>query len=120
MSRLAESKVPLLGVGLGHQLLGMALGAEVKRMHPGHHGGNQPVREIGRKSSLITAQSHSFVLEAPEGSRCRVTHVNLNDGSVEGIASTLDPHVFSVQFIPQRDENGNPDAVLQKFAGMMR
>ena len=88
-------------------------------MHPGHHGGNQPVREIGQKHSLITAQSHSFVLEVPDEAGCRVTHLNLNDKSVEGIQSKKDSRVFSVQFIPQRDENGNPDQILKKFVDLL-
>jgi carbamoyl-phosphate synthase small subunit len=115
VKKLTASGLPILGVGLGHQFLGMALGAGAKKMHPGHHGGNQPVQEIGQKKSLITTQSHSFVLEVPEEAGCRVTHLNLNDRSVEGIQSKRDPRVFSVQFIPQRDENGNPDRVVQRF-----
>lgn len=120
VKRLADSKLPVMGIGLGHQFLGLALGAKVKRMHPGHHGGNQPVREIGQRKSMITAQSHSFVLEVPDGSQCQVTHLNLNDQGVEGIQSKSSPRVFSVQFMPQRDENGNPDAILEKFVGELR
>jgi carbamoyl-phosphate synthase small subunit len=89
-------------------------------MHPGHHGGNQPVRELGQNHSLITAQSHSFVLEVPDEAGCRVTHLNLNDKSVEGVQSKKDERVFSVQFVPQRDENGNPDRVLQRFVQYLK
>lgn len=120
VKRLAESNSPILGIGLGHQFLGLALGAKVKRLHPGHHGGNQPVREIGQRKSMITAQSHSFVLEVADESQCQVTHLNLNDQSVEGIRSKSSPRVFSVQFMPQRDENGKPDAILERFVGGLR
>jgi carbamoyl-phosphate synthase small subunit len=120
VKKMTAGGLPILGIGLGHQFLGIALGAGRKKMHPGHHGGNQPVREIGQKHSLITAQSHSFVLEVPDEAGCRVTHLNLNDQSVEGIQSKKDPRVFSVQFIPQRDENGNPDHVFQRFVDSLK
>jgi carbamoyl-phosphate synthase small subunit len=120
VKKMTGCGLPILGIGLGHQFLGMALGAGAKKMHPGHHGGNQPVREIGQNRSLITAQSHSFVLEVPEEAGCGVTHLNLNDKSVEGIQSKKDPRVFSVQFIPQRDENGNPDRVLRRFVESLK
>jgi carbamoyl-phosphate synthase small subunit len=120
VKKLTAVGLPILGIGLGHQFLGMALGAGAKKMHPGHHGGNQPVREIGQKHSLITAQSHSFALEVTEEAGCRVTHYNLNDQSVEGIESKKDTRVFSVQFIPQRDENGNPDPVLRRFVEYLK
>ncbi len=120
VKKLTVDGLPILGIGLGHQFLGVSLGARVKKMHPGHHGGNQPVRELGGKHSLITAQSHSFALEVADEAGCRVTHLNLNDESVEGIQSKKDPRVFSAQFIPQWDENGNPDRVLQRFVEYLK
>lgn len=120
VKKIVASGLALLGIGLGHQFLGLALGAKVKRMHLGHHSGNQPVREIGQGHSLITVQSHSFALEVPAECECLVTHVNLNDQSVEGIRSKKDPRIFSVQFIPQWDENGRPDAVIERFVGQLR
>jgi carbamoyl-phosphate synthase small subunit len=120
VKKMMDAGLPLLGIGLGHQFLGLALGAKAKKMHPGHHGGNQPVREVGQRQSRITAQSHSFVLEVPEEAACQVTYFNLNDNSVEGIQSKKDPRIFSVQFIPQRDENGCPDRVLQRFVECLK
>ncbi len=115
IKKLTSSGLPILGVGLGHQFLGMALGAKASRMPLGHRSNNQPVREIARPRSLITSQSHSFVLEVSEDADCRVTHVNLNDQTVEGIESKKNPKVFSVQFIPQWEDCDKPNPVIGKF-----
>jgi carbamoyl-phosphate synthase small subunit len=115
VKKLVAGGLPILGIGLGHQFLGIALGAKARRLALGHRSDNQPVWEIGEPRSLITSQSHSFVLEVSEDADCRVTHVNLNDQTVEGIESKKNPKVFSVQFIPQWEDCDKPNPVIGKF-----
>lgn len=80
-------KVPVFGICLGHQILGAALGAKVFKLKFGHHGGNQPVRDQMTGRVEITAQNHGFAVEEESlvAAGGRVTHINLNDGTVEGL-----------------------------------
>jgi len=94
-------RVPVFGICLGHQLLGSALGGTTYKLKFGHRGGNQPVRDERTGAVAISSHNHGFALAAeglPEG--VAVTHVNLNDGCVEGLAA---PHLraFSVQYHPE-------------------
>jgi carbamoyl-phosphate synthase small subunit len=95
--------LPLMGICLGHQILGLAAGATTSRLPFGHHGANHPVVERATGRVTITAQNHNFQVDAaslPPESGFRVSHVNLSDGSVEGLEHTTLP-VFSVQYHPE-------------------
>jgi carbamoyl-phosphate synthase small subunit len=103
---LSEARVPVFGICLGHQLIARAFGATTYKLPFGHHGGNHPVRNLDRDTVEITSQNHGFAVEMdPDGSLpgapdLRVTHVNLYDDTVEGIAHRDRP-VFSVQYHPE-------------------
>lgn len=107
-------KIPILGVGLGHQVLALALGCPVRRMKVGHHGVNHSVKCTADGKGEITVQHHSFVVGdgVPDG--VEVTHQNVNDNTVEGIRSSSHPAV-SVQFHPSNDDWGRPNRVYSEF-----
>ncbi len=99
--RLLEAEIPVFGICLGHQLLARALGAETYKLGFGHHGGNHPVRRLSDGAVEITSQNHNFAVAADRlGGRARVTHVNLNDGVVEGFECT-DAPAFGIQYHPE-------------------
>jgi carbamoyl-phosphate synthase small subunit len=98
-------RVPVFGICLGHQLLGAALGARTYKLPFGHHGGNHPVRRLDTGRVEITSQNHNYAVDGASlptnGARAaEVTHVNLNDGVVEGIRLTR-ATAFSVQYHPE-------------------
>ena len=102
---LVESSMPTFGICLGHQLLALALGAETVKLPYGHRGGNHPVREMTTDRVLITSQNHGFAVrgtsnEVPGAKLLEVTHLNLNDDTVEGVRHIELP-AFGVQYHPE-------------------
>ena len=92
--------VPVFGICLGHQLLGAALGGSTYKLKFGHHGGNHPVRRVATGGVEITSQNHNYAVAEGSVDTADVTHVNLNDGVVEGLRCR-DIAAFSVQYHPE-------------------
>ena len=94
-------KKPIFGICLGHQILGHAFGGKTFKLKFGHRGGNQPVKDLQTGKVEITSQNHGFAVD-PESlpANVEVTHINLNDGTCEGLRHKEWP-VFSVQYHPE-------------------
>ncbi|MDP1794111.1 MAG: glutamine-hydrolyzing carbamoyl-phosphate synthase small subunit, partial [Acidimicrobiales bacterium] len=93
-------KVPVFGICLGHQLLARALGGDTHKLAFGHHGGNHPVRRVRDNAVEITSQNHNYAVTEGSIPGAEVTHVNLNDGVIEGL-SVASERAFSVQYHPE-------------------
>ncbi len=114
-------KVPLFGICLGHQLLSIAAGGKTYKLKFGHRGGNQPVLDYKRQQVEITSQNHGFAVDENSLSDdIKVTHINLNDNTVEGI-QLLSAPAFSVQYHPEASP-GPHDAqyLFERFIDLMK
>jgi carbamoyl-phosphate synthase small subunit len=113
-------KTPIFGICLGHQILGLALGGRTYKLKFGHHGGNQPVMELATRKVEITCQNHGFAVDVNSlAGAAHLTHVNLNDQTVEGLAHA-DLPLFSVQYHPESSP-GPRDAnhLFERFVRLM-
>lgn len=123
VGEIVQAGTPYFGVCLGHQLLALSIGATTSKLKFGHRGGNHPVKSLDDGRVRITAQNHGYQVEAgsvPVDLGWRISEVNLNDGSVEGLAHERLP-VFSVQYHPE----GSPgpkdsDALFDRFIELVR
>ena len=118
---LIEKGIPTFGICLGHQIMALASGAKTMKMKFGHHGANHPVQDLDSKKVLITSQNHGFAVD-PETlpDNCRVTHVSLFDGSLQGFARTDKP-AFCFQGHPEASPGPTDVAYLfDRFIGLMQ
>jgi carbamoyl-phosphate synthase small subunit len=114
-------KIPILGICMGCQLLGLALGGRTVKLPFGHHGGNHPVRELSSSRVLVTSQNHNYVVEESSLPReVGVTHINLTDGTLEGL-SLPRANIEAVQFHPEASPGPNDSlGLFTRFAERCR
>ena len=116
-----EHKVPLFGICLGHQLLGLASGAQTIKMKFGHHGANHPVRDVATNSVLITSQNHGFCVDKDTlPDTVKATHFSLFDGTLQGI-ERIDAPAFSFQGHPEASPGPHdPSGLFDHFIDLMK
>lgn len=120
VKKLAASKTPMMGVCLGNQLLGWAFGSRTFKLKFGHHGSNHPVRDEQTGRVYITSQNHGYALQPDElTGGMEVAHINLNDGTVEGLRHRELP-IFSIQYHPEASPGTTDSAYFfQQFVDMI-
>jgi carbamoyl-phosphate synthase small subunit len=119
--KFLEVGMPLFGICLGHQILGLALGAKTVKMKFGHRGANHPVQDVQTKHVMITSQNHGFAVDAATlPKNARVTHVSLFDGTLQGFELTDKP-AFCFQGHPEASPGPHDvDGLFDKFVGLMK
>ncbi len=120
--RKLAGRVPVFGVCLGHQIMGLALGGKTFKLKFGHHGGNHPVKNLQTGKVEITAQNHGFCVDPDSlnAKEVELTHINLNDQTLEGLRHRLLP-LFSVQYHPEASPGPHDSHYLfEQFVDVMR
>ena len=120
-AELMGKRIPIFGVCLGHQILAVAAGARTFKLKFGHRGANQPVKDLRTGRVEITSQNHGFAVKEDSVNETgfRVSHINLNDGTVEGMVHEELP-VFSVQYHPEASPGPHDASYLfRRFIELM-
>jgi carbamoyl-phosphate synthase small subunit len=114
-------KIPIFGICLGQQLLGLAYGGKTYKLKFGHRGANQPIKELSTGKVYIASENHGFAVDinSIKNEPVRATHINLNDNTIEGIEHETYP-AFSVQYHPEASPGPHDSyGLFAKFKGMM-
>ena len=121
-TRQLLGKTPVMGICLGHQILGIAVGGKTYRLKFGHHGCNHPVKDLTTSKVEITSQNHNFAVapDSLDSSKIEITHVNLNDNTVEGFSHKKEP-MFCVQYHPEAGPGPHdPFYLFARFRDLIR
>lgn len=122
VKKLIDEQLPIFGICFGNHLVGLALGGRTYKLKFGHRGGNHPVKDLRTGKVYITSQNHGFAVDADsmEGTEGEVTHINLNDKSVEGLRHKSLP-VYTVQYHPEaRPGPWDNDYLFEEFISLMK
>jgi carbamoyl-phosphate synthase small subunit len=120
--RELTGRLPIFGICLGHQIMGLAAGARTYKLKFGHHGANHPVKDLETQIIEITSQNHNFAIDADslKDLPVKITHVNLNDQTIEGIA-LKDAPSFSIQYHPESAPGPHDSRYLfERFQKMVK